>query len=83
MPLSFSRVGSTAAVCLGTAPKRKSSVKVVWWEGQEVGFGHHQLYTELLLLPTLLAWIEPKPVDPRSSLCIKSHHMQNSSSAAF
>lgn len=26
-------------------------------------FGHHQPYAVLLLLPTLLAWIKPKPVD--------------------
>lgn len=69
VPLSFSSVlvwvrSHGSCVCLGTAPKRKSLVKIAWspavvW-GREVRVGHHQPCSGLLLLPTLLVWIKPR-----------------------
>lgn len=63
VPLSFSLVlvwvrSHWRCMCLGTAPKRKSLVKIARSPaavgGQEVRAGHHQPCSGLLLLPTLL-----------------------------
>lgn len=67
MPLSFSSVwGWVNSSCVpGDSTKKKELSKGCVVAGQEVRVGHHQCCPGLLLLPILLAWIEPKPVDPR------------------
>lgn len=69
VPLTFSSAvvwvrSHRRCVCLGTAMKRKSLVKIacspVAVGGREVRVGHHQRCSVLLLLPSLLAGIEPR-----------------------